>query len=263
MAIQYFHINAFCTEPLNGNPAGVCILNEPLSEELMQSIALENNFSATAFLRSKNGEQHLRWFSTTAELPLCGHATLATAYVLMDLMKAVESSVVFKTKAGDLSVERADGGFAMNFPAEFVEDCEVPEALLEGLGHESVEVKGGMDYLVRYNSEAEIRDILPRLDCLQKLDRRGVIITAPGDNVDFVSRFFCPKLGISEDPVTGSAHCLLAPYWSQELDKEELVACQLSARGGGLRCSHRGDRVILTGAATKFLEGKLPSPLEL
>jgi PhzF family phenazine biosynthesis protein len=257
MKIRQFQIDAFTSEVFKGNPAAVCPLDVWPEDSLLQAIAEENNLSETAFfVRSARGYQ-LRWFTPVAEVDLCGHATLASAYVLFELLGHAQPEIVFETRSGDLIVRREDRQLSMDFPASPPAVCAAPEALLAGLGRQPVEVLASDDYIAVYENESDIQAIVPDQARLRSLDLRGVIVTAGGIDVDFVSRFFAPKYGIPEDPVTGSAHCELAPYWQTRLNKNRLSARQLSKRGGSLTCEVRDRRVILTGNAVKFMEAEI------
>ena len=254
MKIKQYQVDAFASCVFEGNPAAVCPLERWLPEEVLQAIAEENNLSETAFFVPIEGGFHLRWFTPVAEVDLCGHATLASAHVLFDILGYSEPSVRFSTRSGDLTVAAKDGRLVMDFPAVPPERCEAPLALIEGLGVSPVEVLAAGDYIAVVGSEATVRAVSPDFVRLGQLDLRGVIVTAPGEDVDFVSRFFAPKYGIPEDPVTGSAHCALAPYWAAKLGKRTLAAKQVSKRGGDVGCEINGDRVILTGTAVTFME---------
>jgi PhzF family phenazine biosynthesis protein len=223
----------------------------------MQSIAAENNLAETAFFVPKNGHFQLRWFTPIVEVDLCGHATLASAYVVMTKLGWSEPQVCFDTKSGELTVTRDGDLLSMDFPARSPQPCEPHSDLLPALGGHPEAVLAARDYLVVYGSESEVRALMPDLERLKHVDRFAVIVTAPGDEVDFVSRFFAPAKGVPEDPVTGSAHCTLIPYWSARLGKTELHALQVSKRGGELWCRNNGDRVKISGHAVCFLEGSI------
>lgn len=257
MKILQFQVDAFADRLFAGNPAAVCPLEHWLDDELLQAIAAENNLSETAFFVPSEQGFELRWFTPKVEVKLCGHATLATAHVLFHHLGYDQPEILFETLSGDLRVSRDGVRITMDFPARQVEAIAAPEALLQGLGVEPVEVWAGDDYMVVLDSEARVRELVPDLSRLAALDRRAVMVTAPGDQCDFVSRFFAPKQGIPEDPVTGSAHCTLTPYWAQRLGKSTLSARQLSPRGGDIQCRLEGDRVFLSGRALTFLVGEL------
>jgi PhzF family phenazine biosynthesis protein len=260
MKITQYQVDAFASEVFAGNPAAVCPLAGWLDDAVMQAIAGENNLSETAFFVPTERGFHLRWFSPVREVDLCGHATLATAHVLFEHLGYDRPAVAFETRSGELVVERRDGRLSMDFPATLPGPGFAPDALVAGLGEPPVEVLCADDYLVVFADEATIRRLAPDLARLSELDLRGVCVTAPGEEVDFVSRFFAPKYGIPEDPVTGSAHCALTPYWAARLGKEELEARQVSARGGALHCRLNGDRVVISGNAVTFLVGEISIP---
>jgi predicted PhzF superfamily epimerase YddE/YHI9 len=260
MSLPVFHVNAFTSEPFAGNPAAVCPLVGWLDDGLLQAVAAENNLSETAFFVPVGDHYALRWFTPRCEVKLCGHATLASAFVLLQILETNCDSVRFETRfRGAITVSR-DGNFlAMDFPALAPWTCAAPPtALTEGLGNSpATVVQIDDDYFAVYESEEHVRQIHPDLRLLEKLHPAGVAITAPGERCDFVSRFFAPSYGIPEDPVTGSTHCSLAPYWAQRLGKTSLHARQVSERGGDLWCDVKGDRVILKGNAVLTLRGEL------
>ena len=258
MKIPMFQVDAFTGEVFGGNPAAVCVLGGWLEDGLMQAIAAENNLSETAFLVRQGEGYGLRWFTPRAEIDLAGHPTLASAFVVFELLEPGRREVRFETAcSGPLTVRREGALLAMDFPSRPAAPCPAPEALAAGLGVEPVEVLRARDHLVVLGSEAAVRAVRPRFDLLESLDSLGVIITAPGDEVDFVSRFFAPKHGIPEDPVTGSAHSTLVPYWARRLGMSALHALQVSARGGELFCEDRGERVGIAGRAVLFFEGEI------
>ena len=257
MKLKQYQVDAFARRVFEGNPAAVCPLEDWLDDQVLQAIATENNLSETAFFVPIENGFHLRWFTPVAEVDLCGHATLASAHVLFELLDYKEPAIRFETRSGPLVVERKNGMLAMNFPAGQPQPCPAPTALIEGLGRRPVEVLAADDYMAVFASEEEVRALRPDMAKLSQLDLRAVCVTAPGEQVDFVSRFFAPKLGIPEDPVTGSAHCKLTPYWAAKLGKTSLEAQQVSRRGGALQCELRGDRVILLGSAVTFMAGEI------
>ncbi len=257
MKLRQFQVDAFASRRFEGNPAAVCPLKEWLSDDLMQSIAAENNLSETAFFVPAQSGFHLRWFTPLAEVDFCGHATLASGHVLFDALDYEKQSVVFETRSGEMSVERSGKLYVMNFPAQPPRPCSPPKTLIEALGAKPTEVLAADDYLAVFESQAVVQSLAPDFARLGDLDLRGVIATAPGDDHDFVSRFFGPKLGIDEDPVTGSAHCELTPYWSKRLSKKQLRARQISRRGGDVLCEIAGDRVRLKGSAVTFMVGEI------
>ncbi len=257
MKLTLFQIDAFTERVFNGNPAAVCPLQQWLPDSTLQKIAAENNLSETAFyVPIKNGF-HIRWFTPLTEVDLCGHATLATAFVIFNLTSYPDQFITFNSKSGELFVKKEKDVLSLDFPAQPGTPCETPQELIAGLGQTPIAVLKSEDYIAVFDSERDIAEMEPDFDYLAKLDGRGVSVTAPGSNVDFVSRFFCPKLGVNEDPVTGSAHCALTPYWAEKLDKAILSARQLSKRTGDLTCEVKGDRVIISGKAVKYLEGSI------
>ncbi|NOU01798.1 MAG: PhzF family phenazine biosynthesis protein [Gallionella sp.] len=260
MKIKQYQIDAFTTQIFGGNPAAVCSLNAWLGDDLLQAIAAENNLSETAFFVPTENGFHLRWFTPIAEVNLCGHATLATAYVLFEILGYAQASIAFETRSGILNVTRSGLMLVMDFPAAQSKSCAPAAALLAGLGVQAVEVFAADDYFVVVDSEEIVRAIQPDFAKLAELDLRGVCVTARGRNVDFVSRFFAPKFGIPEDPVTGSTHCALTPYWAKSLNKSILSARQLSKRGGDIQCELKGERVTLAGYAVTFMEADVFLP---
>jgi PhzF family phenazine biosynthesis protein len=258
MKIPIYQIDAFTLSPFSGNPAAVCPLDTWLDDETMQNIAAENNLAETAFIVPRDEGYDLRWFTTTIEVDLCGHATLAAAYVVLNHLQPDLDSVSFETISGKLVVSRDGERLSMDFPARAPTPIPVSDALSDALGQAPSEVHLSRDILAVYDNEATVRALSPDQAKLLALDEGlGVIVTAKGDTVDFVSRFFAPKAGIAEDPVTGSAHCTLVPYWSKRLGWSDLVAHQVSARGGELHCELRGDRVIMSGQCVLFLTGSI------
>lgn len=257
MKIKQYQVDAFAERVFEGNPAAVCPLDGWLDDRILQAIADENNLSETAFFVPMESGFHLRWFTPVAEVDLCGHATLASAHVLFECLGYDQRTVRFETRSGELKVERRNGLLAMDFPASSPQVCPSPEGLIEGLGQRPIEVLAANDYLAVFENEAAVRALSPDYSKLLGLDLRGVIVTAPGDRVDFISRFFAPKFGIPEDPVTGSAHCELAPYWSAKLGKPCLDARQISRRGGNVHCEVRGSRIVLSGSAVIFMEAEI------
>lgn len=260
MPLQLFHVDAFTSKPFSGNPAAVCPLAGWLDDSLLQAVAAENNLSETAFFVPAGDHYELRWFTPRCEVKLCGHATLASAFVVLQILETGRGSVRFETRrSGALTVRRDGDLLAMDFPALAPWTSETPPAeLIEGLGKTpAAVVQIEDDYFAIYGSQEEVRGIRPDLRLLEKLHPAGVAITAPGDDADFVSRFFVPSYGIPEDPVTGSTHCSLAPYWAKRLGKTSLHARQLSERGGELWCEVKGERVILKGKAALTLRGEL------
>jgi len=255
--IPIYQIDAFTGKVFAGNPAAVCPLKEWLDDDVMQSIAAENNLSETAFFVKEAIGYRIRWFTPVTEVDLCGHATLASGFVFFKYIKPDSRKVDFHSNSGPLSVTRNGELLALNFPAQPPKPCEAPAALLEGLRKEPSEVLCSEDFLVVYPTERDIVQLQPDFAQLNKLGLRGVIVTAKGDKADFVSRFFAPTFGINEDPVTGSAHCELMPFWAERMQKDELHALQLSKRGGELFCKMTGDRVIISGQAVEYLKGTM------
>ncbi len=259
MKIPFYQVDAFTSKVFGGNPAAVCLLESWPADEALQNIAAENNLSETAFLvpRSK-GQYDLRWFTPAVEIDLCGHATLASAFVLFSFVDSALSSIDFMTASGLLSVARRGELLSMDFPARRPEPTETSPILSQALGAEPLEVLKSRDLLAVFKDESIIRSMRPDFDKLKQVkDAFAVIVTARGDTSDFVSRFFAPNVGIPEDPVTGSAHCTLIPYWADRLRKDRLHAFQLSKRGGELFCENAGDRVRISGNAVLYARGEL------
>lgn len=256
MKIPYFEVDAFASKPFHGNPAGVCPLENWLSDATMQSIAAENNLSETAFFVPRGDDYELRWFTPVIEIDLCGHATLASAFILFTERGFRMDCVRFHTRSGVLSVSQKNDVLTLDFPSRPPAPCTAPEALILGLGRTPVEVLKARDYLAIYPTEDDVKSLLPDFRELGTLDAK-VIVTAPGTNCDFVSRFFAPTAGVPEDPVTGSAHCTLIPYWSQRLGRNKLEARQISKRGGELVCELAGERVLIGGRATLYMRGEI------
>ena len=257
MKLKQYQVDAFATRVFEGNPAAVCPLEHWLDDRLLQAIANENNLSETAFFVPSGTGFQLRWFTPVAEVDLCGHATLAAAHVLFDILGYAGKQISFQTRSGELVIESNDGLLAMDFPARPPVAKPIPDALVAALGRTPREVWAANDYIAVFEDEETVRALAPDFAKLQALDLRGVIVTAPGNDVDFVSRFFAPKIGIPEDPVTGAAHCELAPYWAQRLGKNGLEARQVSPRGGRLSCQLQGSRVILSGKAVTFMVAEI------
>lgn len=257
MKLPLYIVNAFSREAFRGNPAAVCPLDEWLDDTTMQCIAAQNNLSETAFIVPDNHVYQIRWFTPAAEVPLCGHATLASAAVVRWFLQPGCSRVDFQSMSGRLGVEFDQDRILLDFPALPAEQVAAPGNLVRGLGVEPVEVRVAEYYLAVLDSEEQVRSLNVNLRDFATLDRKGVIVTAAGDEVDFVSRFFAPLLAVDEDPVTGSAHCTLVPYWSQRLGRTRLRAKQISSRGGELYCELEGDRVQLGGYANLYLQGEI------
>jgi PhzF family phenazine biosynthesis protein len=258
MELRIYQVDAFADRLFGGNPAAVCPLEAWLPDAVMQQIAAENNLAETAFYVRSNGGFHIRWFTPTVEVELCGHATLASAHVVFVQDGYKGAIVEFASKSGPLKVTREGELLVLDFPADRVEPVAVPPLLIDALGREPVEThKGRTDYLVVYGAEEHVATLAPDLGHLAMVPARGIIVTAPGREVDFVSRFFAPQVGVPEDPVTGSAHTTLTPYWSARLGKPVLSAVQLSKRRGRLRCRLAGDRVEIAGRAVPYLAGTI------
>jgi PhzF family phenazine biosynthesis protein len=257
MQLPLYQVDAFAGRLFAGNPAAVCPLDRWLPDETMQSIAAENNLSETAFFVPSADGFDLRWFTPTVETALCGHATLASGFVVMTALAPDQSAVRFHTKSGPLEVTRQGDRFALSLPAQPGQLCPVPKGLTEALGRAPRQMLAAQKYLAIFDDEVDVAAIEPDFDVIAELDRDGLIISAPGRTVDSVSRYFAPHAGIPEDPVTGSAHCTLVPYWSKRLGKKQLIARQISHRGGELACEDRGDRVVLSGRAVLYLEGRI------
>lgn len=260
MKIKQYQVDAFAQRVFEGNPAAVCPLERWPDDHLLQAIAEENNLSETAFLVPSAKGFRLRWFTPVREVDLCGHATLASAHVLFEILGYDRPAITFETRSGDLTVERRGSLLTMDFPALRPRPCVAPDALVEALGQRPIEVLAADDYIAVFDSEAVIHALSPDQTKLRALDLRGVAVTAPGDQVDFVSRFFAPKYGIPEDPVTGSAHCELTPYWATKLNKTRLQARQVSRRGGDVACELHGERVALAGSAVLCMEAEIHVP---
>lgn len=255
VTIRFFQVDAFTDAVFQGNPAAVCPLDHWLSDSLMQSIAMENNLSETAFFVPETDGFALRWFTPVSEVDLCGHATLAAAHVLVHHLDLKDPEIRFHTASGLLTVTREEGRLAMDFPSRPGEKIKAPMALVDGLVMDPVTTRKARDYMAVLETQTQVLDCKPDLPKLAELDCTGIIITAPGEDVDFVSRFFAPREGIPEDPVTGSAHCTLIPYWAKRLGKETMIARQVSRRGGTVFCRLNGKRVTVSGHAVTFAEG--------
>jgi len=263
MPVPFFQVDSFTPEPYKGNPAGVCILDTNRDEVWMQLVAKEVNLSETAFVVQKSEQEFdLRWFTPTTEVDLCGHATLAASHILWEQnILSEDKEAVFSTKSGLLACKKCSDKISMDFPSEKAEKAEAPKGLLEALNINPLYIgKNRMDYIIEVESEKIVRALNPDFKALKAVKtHRGIIITAKSDDekYDFVSRFFAPAAGIDEDPVTGSAHCCLAPYWAEKLNKKEFKAYQASERGGGLDLLLSDDRVCITGKAVTVIAGKI------
>lgn len=258
MKLQIFQADAFAVSLFKGNPAAVVPLTEWLSDKTLQHIAAENNLSETAFFIPEGDHFHIRWFTPLTEVDLCGHATLATAHILFNELNFQEEQIAFNSKSGILTVKKVGDKLQLDFPADFVRLEENNPEFSKALGFQPIaEFKGNTKHLLLFDSEESIRNMKPNFHLLKQTGARGVIVTAKGLDSDFVSRFFAPNVGIDEDPVTGSAHTLLVPFWANRLNKTELTALQLSARGGQLWCTLSGNRVLIAGKAVTYLRGEI------
>jgi len=258
MKIPYYQINAFTISPYGGNPAGVCILQDWLSDHVLQNIAAENNLSETAFIINRNNSYDLRWFTPTIEVDLCGHATLASAFVVFSYLEPKRQTVSFQTKSGLLVVSKQDDKLELDFPAIPTRPTVWPDNIIQALGTKPDEILDSQyDLLVLLDSEQTVKNLKPEMSELMKMQKRGLIATAKAVQCDFVSRFFAPQSGIPEDPVTGSSFCTLAPFWSQRLNKTKLYARQISQRSGEIFCEHQEDRVKIAGQAVTYLTGHI------
>ncbi len=251
-----YHIDAFTSNLFGGNPAAVCPLKEWLPDETMQQLAFENNLSETAFFVKEGHNYDIRWFTPEFEIDLCGHATLASAYVIFNHLNHTSDFIQFNCKIGKLEVSKKDELIELNFPSRMPQPVEAPEALLKGVNIKPAKILKSRDYFLVYEDESQVRQIVPDYNYLNKVDSIGIIVTAPGREVDFVSRFFVPNSVIGEDPVTGSSHCNLIPYWAKQLNKSKLTAKQLSAREGELFCEDKGERVTMAGKVVLYLKGE-------
>lgn len=257
MEISIYHIDAFASELFKGNPAAVCPLGKWLSDDLMQLIAFENNLSETAFFVRNGDGFHIRWFSPTNEVDLCGHATLATAFVIFNIFNYDKNVIEFESKSGLLKVFKDDDNLILDFPAQPPTACDTPQEIINALNITPIECLKSEDFIAVLNDESDIQSIEPDFEELKKLGLRGIIITAQSKTHDFVARCFFPGIGILEDPVTGSAYTQLAPYWAIKLGKSVFSVKQLSARGGELICELYKDRVLINGKAVKYMEGTI------
>ncbi|HEB51231.1 MAG TPA: PhzF family phenazine biosynthesis protein [Desulfobulbus sp.] len=257
MKLPLYQVDAFTDRPFTGNPAAVCPLDAWLPDDLMQKIAAENNLSETAFFVRQGKEYRIRWFTPAVEIDLCGHATLASGWVLYHALGYRGEAIRFLSASGPLTVREKGDRLELDFPASPPRSCPAPELLARGLGREPLEVLRSDDYLVLLADQEQVRTLAPDFRILARLDCRGIIVTAPGTEADFVSRFFAPGLGIDEDPVTGSAHCTLTPFWAKRLGRNVLKARQLSSRGGELECELHRERVLIRGMAVLYLAGTI------
>ena len=259
MKLKVYIVNAFAETTFGGNPAAVVYLREWLTEDLMQQIAAQHNLAETAYIIPHGDDYAIRWFTPEVEVALCGHATLASAHVFFDHLGYKKDKVTFYSQSGPLHVSKSgDGKLTLDFPVDNPTKVESPAAIEEGLKVNPIEVyKGSTDYMAVLESRQAIENLSPDFKILSQLNARGIIVTAKGDSVDFVSRCFFPQSGVDEDPVTGSAHTTLAPYWAEKSGKKQLTAIQLSKRRGYLDCEMAGDRVLISGNARTYLEGDI------
>jgi PhzF family phenazine biosynthesis protein len=258
MLLDFYQVDAFSERLFGGNPAGVCPLDQWLPDETMQKIAMENNLSETAFFVKEEGGFHIRWFTPKVEVNLCGHATLASAHIIFHHLSYKDKVISFKSRSGVLHVKKEGDLLILDFPAHKPVRAPLPNDFVHVLNITPIQCyRGGEDYLLLYKSQHEIEALIPDFRRMERTDARAVIVTAPGEKVDFVSRFFAPRVGVDEDPVTGSAHTVLIPFWAEKLGKSEMRAQQLSRRGGTLFCRLRDDRVDIGGKAVTYLKGEI------
>jgi PhzF family phenazine biosynthesis protein len=255
--MEIYHVDAFTNQVFGGNPAAVCPLDHWISDLEMQQIAMENNLSETAFFVKKDNDYFIRWFTPEIEIDLCGHATLASAHVIYNHLNYKEEVINFQYGGGNLSVCKKGDLLSMDFPSIHSDQAEVSDLIISSVGKKPNEAYKARDLMIVFNSENDIKELEPDFAQMANIDVLGVIATAPGDKVDFVSRFFAPNAGINEDPVTGSAHCMLIPFWAKRLRKNDLSAMQLSKRVGELTCLYKGDRVEIAGQAITYLIGEI------
>jgi PhzF family phenazine biosynthesis protein len=257
MKLTIYQVDAFTNKVFSGNPAAICPLDSWISKELMQNIAAENNLSETAYFVKKGNSYEIRWFTPTSEIDLCGHATLASAFVIFNFIEKESEQVVFKYKFGELIVNKKGHLLVMDFPSNPSVSIEEPKGLADALGIKPIACMGKNFCMAVFEKEEQVKNLKPDFMALTKINYHGIIVTAPGKEVDFVSRMFAPSIGINEDPVTGSAHTELIPYWSGRLNKSKLLAKQISSRGGELFCELKGERVEMAGEAVLYLTGEI------
>lgn len=257
MTLRLLQVDTFTDRVLGGNPAAVCPLDSWLDDATMQAIAAENNLSETAFLVPAGEGYGLRWFTPNVEVDLCGHATLAAGFVVFEELRPGSERVAFETRSGRLSVARAGADLIMDFPAQPARPAAAPPALARGLGAAPAAVLAGADYIAVFDDAAAVAGLCPDSGALTRLDLRGVVATAPGEDADYVLRFFAPKNAVPEDPVTGNVQTALAPYWARRLGKRRLSVRQLSARGGRMVCEDRGERVSIAGRAVLYMDARI------
>lgn len=258
MKLDIYQADAFTSEVFGGNPAALVPLKEWLPDETLLNIAIENNLSETAYIVPDGEKFHLRWFTPGGEVELCGHATLATSFIMFDQLGYDKDMITFSSLSGDLFVHKKDNGLMMDFPIWDREQIETPEEVIRAFGREPVAYFKGHDDMAVFDDPQFIRELKPNHSALKELSSRGVLVTSRGDqDYDFISRAFFPKLGIEEDPVTGSAHCILTPYWAEQLGKTSMKAHQASARGGDLWLNLKGERLEITGQAVMYMKGEI------
>lgn len=265
MRQKIYQIDAFTDRPFGGNPAAVCVMDSWLPDPLMQQVAEENNLAETAFVVKREDDYEIRWFTPALEVDLCGHATLASAYVLFNYYGHTDAAIKFYSpRSGKLAVSKEeDGRMTLDFPVDELQEADLSQDLVGAMGKQPHRVlQGKTDFLFVYETQEAIENLRPDMRALAALGGRGIIATAPGKDVDFVSRFFAPQSGIDEDPVTGSAHTTLTPYWNSVTGKTDFNAVQLSARKGHLRCRLKGNRVLISGHAVPYLEGEILLPTD-
>ncbi len=260
MNIAYYHVDCFTENLFSGNPAAVCVMSAWLSDALMQTMAAEHHLPATAFIVEENHAYGIRWFSPDGEIELCGHGSIAASSVVFNYLKPAWLTVTFISPQHTVIVSRDQNNFTLDFPAQYLQVCTIEEALLKVLGIKPLAVYKTNTYLVLLENEQQVRKLQLDTLALRQLNCRNILITAPGDKVDFVSRNFYPKKTVMEDPVTGSAHCILAPFWAKRLNKNRLYAQQVSARGGELICEVNNERVLITGSAILYQKGEIILP---
>jgi PhzF family phenazine biosynthesis protein len=257
MSIPFYQVDAFSDKAFKGNPAAVCPLDEWLDDEVMQNIAMENNLAETAFFVCKEDKYEIRWFTPTCEVNLCGHATLASAYVLFNYLDYDKKEVLFDSKSGPLRVSLENDLITLDFPSEPATACDTPQEVIDAFGYEPVQVLQSFDYIVVFEDGFDLQTLNPNLDALRKLELRGVCVTTTHTDYDFVCRFFAPKYGIDEDSVTGSAYTQLTSYWSERLGSKVYKSKQLSSRGGEVTAALKGDRVLISGQAVCCIRGEI------
>jgi len=255
LKLNLYQIDAFAKNIFEGNPAAVCPLHKWLEDKIMQKIANENNLSETAFFVKENDSFHIRWFTPLNEVDMCGHATLASAYVIFEILNYREDEIIFNSKSGILKVSKNNDKLKMDFPIQEIIRCDTPINILKAFKTKPIECYKSMDYILVFENEDDILNAKPNLDLLKDIDLRGIIITSKSQTYDFINRFFAPKYGIDEDPVTGSAFTQLIPYWNKVLNKDTFIAKQISQRGGEVFCKINNDRVEISGYAKKYFEG--------